>query len=75
MKKPVKLGKPCYDHQMNSQFEKTEPLKESKFCNPGGGRKVTGSEVREVLEVWFIVVIGNPKKLRNNHRLHFQTSG
>ena len=49
MKKAVRLGKRCYDQQMRNQLEIVEPPTKSKFCNSGGGRKVTAPEVREAL--------------------------
>ena len=61
VKNAVKLRKRCYDQQMRNQLEIVEPPAKSKFCNPGGGRKVTAPEVREALYDWFIDVRGSLK--------------
>ena len=54
------------DELMKNQFEITEPPRKSKFCNPGGGRKVAALDVREAFQDWFIDVRSSLKAHYSN---------
>jgi len=58
LEKAIKLGKRCYDQVMKDESEVTIPATKSKYCQPGGGRKVVAPTVREALYDWFIDIHG-----------------